>query len=143
MDCDPSATPFPAGALFASETTLRAENPGPAGWIIPGESHPGRLLSFVETKAGHLAHSVPAWRTVRVNSIPQPHTEFYVEFVICVFVESRIGAPANLQRSNLFNIRLAATDCLSLRIGCYLNVHLLHILNNFIHDASSDIKGYL
>lgn len=65
VDCDPSATPFPAGALFASETTLRAENPGPAGWIIPGESHPGRLLSFVETKAGHLAHSVPAWRTVR------------------------------------------------------------------------------
>ena len=60
-DCDPSATPFPAGALFASETSMRAENPGPAGWVIPGDAAPGRLLSFVSSAVA------PNWRSVRVR----------------------------------------------------------------------------
>ena len=59
-DCFPSATPFPAGALFASETSMRAESPGPAGWVIPGDAAPGRLLSFVSS------HVSPNWRSIRV-----------------------------------------------------------------------------
>uniref|UniRef100_A0A7S3QLZ7 DUF3700 domain-containing protein n=2 Tax=Dunaliella tertiolecta TaxID=3047 RepID=A0A7S3QLZ7_DUNTE len=45
-DCNPSATLFPAGAMFTSALN-RAESDGPQGWVISGEGMPGQLLSFL------------------------------------------------------------------------------------------------
>lgn len=45
--CEPSATPFPAGCLYASQGNLMAWEPGNQGWTLCGEQYPGRLASFV------------------------------------------------------------------------------------------------
>lgn len=46
-ECNPSASPFPAGTLYASEGDTRASYPGDMGWVMTGEAWPGTLTSFV------------------------------------------------------------------------------------------------
>lgn len=61
--CNPSATPFPPGSLFASRHHVVAYNPGPSGWLIDGEGElPGQMLSFILADADH-------WR--KVKAIPR------------------------------------------------------------------------
>lgn len=48
--CSPSATPFPAGCLYASEGPNVAVHAGQGGWIMPGRPHHGNLFSFVESQ---------------------------------------------------------------------------------------------
>jgi hypothetical protein len=50
MDCEPSATAFPSGSLYISETSARAMQPGMYGWTIGHHVVPGELLSFVPKK---------------------------------------------------------------------------------------------
>lgn len=50
-DCEPSATAFPSGSLYISETSARAVQPGMNGWMIGHHVVPGELLSFVPRKA--------------------------------------------------------------------------------------------
>lgn len=45
---NPTATAFPAGCLFTSESHMIAYSPGERGWLIAGDSVPGELMSFVE-----------------------------------------------------------------------------------------------
>lgn len=57
--CNPTATSFPPGTLFASERHMMAYSPGDKGWVIEGtEDYPGQLLSFLKADAEH-------WRTVK------------------------------------------------------------------------------
>lgn len=49
--CSPSATPFPAGSLYASEGPNVVLHPGQGGWIMPGRPHHGNLFSFVESNS--------------------------------------------------------------------------------------------
>ncbi len=65
--CDPSATLFPAGALFIGESAGHAESPGPSGWVIPGDAAPGRLLSFMERTSRNVSVNDPHWRAVKVG----------------------------------------------------------------------------
>lgn len=46
--CNPTATLFPAGTLFASERHMVAYSPGEYGWVIVDDDFPGQLLSFVK-----------------------------------------------------------------------------------------------
>lgn len=48
--CAPSATPFPAGSLYASQGPNVALHPGQGGWIMPGSPHHGSLHSFVQSR---------------------------------------------------------------------------------------------
>lgn len=45
--CEPTATLFPAGTLFASTRHTVAYSPGAKGWVIDEGDWPGQLLSFV------------------------------------------------------------------------------------------------
>lgn len=56
--CQPTATMFPAGTLFASLRHNIAYNPGPEGWVIAGEDYPGELLSFIKADEAH-------WKSVK------------------------------------------------------------------------------
>jgi hypothetical protein len=76
--CQPTATIFPAGTLFASIRHNIAFNPGPSvrifagsclcfwlsfsfwsqGWVISGEDYPGELLSFIKADEAH-------WKSVK------------------------------------------------------------------------------
>lgn len=58
-DCNPTATLFPAGTLFASERHMVAYSPGEYGWVIVDDDYPGQLLSFIR---GEKAHT---WRGVK------------------------------------------------------------------------------
>jgi hypothetical protein len=49
--CEPSATAFPSGSLYISETSARAVQPGMNGWMIGHHVVPGELLSFVPRKS--------------------------------------------------------------------------------------------
>lgn len=51
VDCEPTATAFPSGSLFISETSSMACQPGMNGWTIGHHVVPGELLSFVPRKA--------------------------------------------------------------------------------------------
>lgn len=60
--CNPTATAFPGGTMFASECPEQAYSPGERGWVLPGAADdywPGHLLSFV--RADDNAH----FRSVR------------------------------------------------------------------------------
>lgn len=46
-ECNPTATMFPAGTLFASERHTLAYAPGDKGWIISDNDWPGQLFSFL------------------------------------------------------------------------------------------------
>lgn len=64
--CDPTATLFPPGTLFASTRHTVAYSPGDRGWVISDDQWPGQLLSFLlDTDGQH-------WRGVkaipRINS---------------------------------------------------------------------------
>jgi hypothetical protein len=57
--CDPTATMFPPGTLFASTKHTVAYSPGSKGWVISEGDWPGQLLSFMmDTDGQH-------WRGVR------------------------------------------------------------------------------
>lgn len=56
--CDPSATPFPAGTLFASERHTVAYSPGNQGWVINEDDWPGQVFSFIK-EGTH-------WRKIKV-----------------------------------------------------------------------------
>lgn len=45
--CDPTATAFPPGTLFASTRHTVAYSPGAHGWVIEEGEWPGQLLSFL------------------------------------------------------------------------------------------------
>jgi len=45
--CEPTATEFPPGCLFAVHRHGHHEQPGDRGWVIDGEEMPGTLVSFV------------------------------------------------------------------------------------------------
>lgn len=61
--CTPSATPFPAGSLYASHDTTLCTSPGSQGWVIKGEHPlPGHLLSFVASKSPTPARH---WRGIK------------------------------------------------------------------------------
>ncbi|KAK9828559.1 hypothetical protein WJX72_000752 [[Myrmecia] bisecta] len=60
MDCNPSATPFPAGTLYCSDENTMAVSPGEKGWVIAREPWPGHLMSFVR---GHAVQN--KWRGIR------------------------------------------------------------------------------
>mmetsp|Transcript_6200 Transcript_6200/g.19167 ORF Transcript_6200/g.19167 Transcript_6200/m.19167 type:complete len:287 (-) Transcript_6200:868-1728(-) len=60
--CEPTATQFPAGSLFASARHTIASFPGPQGWVIEGDDCPGELLSFMRADERH-------WRSV--HAIPR------------------------------------------------------------------------
>lgn len=47
LGCDPTATAFPSGTLFASERHTVAYSPGTEGWVIENGDVPGQLLSFL------------------------------------------------------------------------------------------------
>lgn len=49
-DTNPTATAFPAGCLFTSESHMIAYSPGERGWLIAGDDLPGELVSFVEAE---------------------------------------------------------------------------------------------
>mmetsp|Transcript_12018 Transcript_12018/g.25842 ORF Transcript_12018/g.25842 Transcript_12018/m.25842 type:complete len:293 (-) Transcript_12018:644-1522(-) len=55
--CNPTATSFPKGTLFASERHS-TYNPGPEGWVIEGDEYPGELLSFLKADEDH-------WKSVK------------------------------------------------------------------------------
>ena len=60
--CDPTATAFPGGTLFASERHTLAYLPGERGWVISDDGdYPGRLFSFVRGADGE------HWRGVKVR----------------------------------------------------------------------------
>ncbi|KXZ55665.1 hypothetical protein GPECTOR_2g1215 [Gonium pectorale] len=60
--CNPTAAPFPAGTLFASERHTVAYSPGDYGWVIVDDDYPGLIMSFIKaTKQGD------AWRNVKVH----------------------------------------------------------------------------
>lgn len=54
--CYPSAAPFPAGTLFASERHTVAYCPGRWGWVIADDESPGQLLSFVKSDKERWRH---------------------------------------------------------------------------------------
>ncbi|GFR48841.1 hypothetical protein Agub_g10794 [Astrephomene gubernaculifera] len=59
--CNPTAAPFPAGTLFASERHTVAYSPGDYGWVIVDDDFPGLIMSFVKAaKQGE-----PGWRGVK------------------------------------------------------------------------------
>lgn len=47
---NPTATSFPAGCLYTSESHMIAYSPGERGWFIAGDDMPGELVSFVEAE---------------------------------------------------------------------------------------------
>lgn len=62
--CHPSATPFPAGSLFASQQPPCPYSPGDRGWVAQDPAAalaaPGQLMAFLKADAsGH-------WREVRI-----------------------------------------------------------------------------
>lgn len=56
--CNPTATTFPAGTLFASERHTLAYSPGEMGWVIADDDWPGQLMSFIKADEDH-------WRAVK------------------------------------------------------------------------------
>ncbi|BDA46854.1 g11016 [Coccomyxa elongata] len=64
-ECNPTATPFPAGTLYASEGESIAMSPGDKGWVMAGEEWPGQLLSFVRRTRPPMPTAVNAWRDVK------------------------------------------------------------------------------
>ncbi|GLI67982.1 hypothetical protein VaNZ11_012193 [Volvox africanus] len=46
--CNPTAAPFPAGTLFASERHTVAYSPGDYGWVIVDDDYPGLIMSFMK-----------------------------------------------------------------------------------------------
>ncbi|KAF8072401.1 histone H3 [Scenedesmus sp. PABB004] len=50
--CDPTATLFPPGTLFASTKHTVAYSPGNRGWVISEGDWPGQLLSFLVDSDG-------------------------------------------------------------------------------------------
>lgn len=50
LECNPSATAFPSGSLYISETEAKAFQPGACGWMIDNHVVPGDLMSFVPRK---------------------------------------------------------------------------------------------
>ncbi|KAK9918333.1 hypothetical protein WJX75_003254 [Coccomyxa subellipsoidea] len=63
-DCNPTATPFPSGTLYASEGESIATSPGDKGWVMAGEQWPGQLLSFMRTQHP-VPQSMTPWRDVK------------------------------------------------------------------------------
>lgn len=66
-DCSPTATAFPAGSLYVSAGTTRAvhDGVGALGWVMPGDSWPGQVRSFVPAR-NHQFRKVRA--VPRINS---------------------------------------------------------------------------
>ncbi|GBF90749.1 hypothetical protein Rsub_03050 [Raphidocelis subcapitata] len=58
-ECDPTATLFPAGTMFASERHIVAFSPGDRGWVLSDDDYPGRLFSFIHEPDGR------RWRGVK------------------------------------------------------------------------------
>ncbi|KAG2501687.1 hypothetical protein HYH03_000189 [Edaphochlamys debaryana] len=58
--CNPTAAPFPAGTLFASERHTVAYSPGEYGWVIVDDDVPGLLMSFL-----HTGKDNTSWRGVK------------------------------------------------------------------------------
>ncbi|KAI8468857.1 MAG: aluminum induced protein-domain-containing protein [Monoraphidium minutum] len=69
-ECNPTATHFPAGTLFASERHTVAFSPGDRGWVISEGDWPGRLFSFLRDSDG--TH----WRGVK--AIPRVTSKGYL-----------------------------------------------------------------
>ncbi|PSC72327.1 stem-specific TSJT1-like [Micractinium conductrix] len=70
--CNPTASPFPAGCLFASHDATLCHSPGARGWVIKGDhSLPGTLLSFLPSAKG--THS---WRGVK--AVPRMDAEGHI-----------------------------------------------------------------
>ncbi|KAI3438282.1 hypothetical protein D9Q98_000717 [Chlorella vulgaris] len=65
--CNPTATPFPAGSLFASHDATLCHSPGSRGWVIQSEQTlPGQLLSFMPS-----SHPSPAHHWKDVKAVPR------------------------------------------------------------------------
>eukprot|EP00877_Chromochloris_zofingiensis_P011519 jgi/Chrzof1/6620/Cz19g03010.t1 len=60
LDCNPTATMFPAGTMFASERHSVSYSPGEAGWVITEGECPGILFSFIKDVDG------TTWRGIKV-----------------------------------------------------------------------------
>eukprot|EP00775_Hariotina_reticulata_P003489 gene3489-3759_t len=58
--CEPSATTFPPGTLFASTRHTLAYSPGDHGWVISEGDFPGQLLSFM------LDSDAANWRGIKL-----------------------------------------------------------------------------
>lgn len=58
--CDPTATIFPPGSLFASERHTVAYSPGDQGWVINEGDWPGQLFSFMLDSDGEHFRGVKA-----------------------------------------------------------------------------------
>lgn len=58
--CDPTATIFPPGSLFATERHTVAYNPGDMGWVISEGDWPGQLFSFLLDSDGEHFRGVKA-----------------------------------------------------------------------------------
>jgi hypothetical protein len=72
--CNPTATPFPAGTLYASHDPTLCHSPGFKGWVIRGEHPlPGHLLSFVPSKVQTATHH---WRGVK--AVPRIDAEGHI-----------------------------------------------------------------
>ncbi|EFN54932.1 hypothetical protein CHLNCDRAFT_134667 [Chlorella variabilis] len=72
--CNPTATPFPAGTLFASHDATLCHSPGTHGWVIRGEHPlPGELLSFVAS-----ARPTPAHHWKQVKAVPRMDAEGHI-----------------------------------------------------------------
>mmetsp|Transcript_17226 Transcript_17226/g.51533 ORF Transcript_17226/g.51533 Transcript_17226/m.51533 type:complete len:285 (+) Transcript_17226:203-1057(+) len=66
-ECNPTATAFPGGSLYVSAGTTRAvhDGAGELGWVMPGDSWPGQVRSFVPARN----HQFRKMRAVpRINS---------------------------------------------------------------------------
>eukprot|EP00879_Flechtneria_rotunda_P004908 GHRR01005182.1.p1 GENE.GHRR01005182.1~~GHRR01005182.1.p1 ORF type:complete len:270 (+),score=92.34 GHRR01005182.1:154-963(+) len=61
--CEPTATLFPPGTLFASTRHTIAYNPGDKGWVIDEGDWPGQLLSFLLDNDGE------HWRGVKLTTL--------------------------------------------------------------------------
>lgn len=72
--CAPTATPFPAGTLFASHDATLCHSPGTRGWVIRGDHPlPGQLLSFVASKR---PTAQKRWREVK--AVPRMDAEGHI-----------------------------------------------------------------
>lgn len=59
--CTPTATPFPAGSLYASHDPTLCHSPGSQGWVIKARSRAGRAGACVSAVLAHsLERSVPS-----------------------------------------------------------------------------------
>lgn len=72
--CNPTASPFPAGTLYASHDPTLCHSPGGKGWVIRGEHPlPGHLLSFVPSRVQTATHH---WRGVK--AVPRIDAEGHI-----------------------------------------------------------------